>query len=139
EDPSKRHDSLLPFYLRRTSWNMKAEAREGIVACGQPAGAKLKNLFADPKHKNFRYDIISMWREMRYRDSAPLLIDLLQQHDRFWAEQRLQKRWWNDFTNPEQTERRRDIYGDVYAGVCALRALRGPRAKHVLEVAIMAW
>ena len=68
-----------------------------------------------------------------------MLIDLLQQHDRFWAEQRLQKGWWNDFSNPEQTERRRDIYGDVYAGVCALRAFRDPRAKEVLELTRKRW
>jgi hypothetical protein len=139
EDPSKRFDSLLPFYLRRTTWNMKAEAREGIVSCGQPAGARLKDLFADAKHKNFRYDIIRMWRDMGYRESTPLLIDLLKQHDRFWAEQRLQKGWWNDFSNPEQTDRRRDIYGEVYAGVYALRSFRDPRAKEVLELTRKRW
>jgi hypothetical protein len=118
---------------------MKGEARDGIIACGQPAGARLKDLFADPKYRNFRYDIISIWRDMRYRDSAPLLIGLLQQHDRFWAEQRLQKGWWNDFSNPELTNRRRDIYGEVYAGVSALRAFRDPSSKQVLELTRKRW
>jgi hypothetical protein len=80
-----------------------------------------------------------MWRDMGYRESTPLLIDLLKQHDRFWAEQRLQKGWWNDFSNPEQTERRRDIYGEVYAGVYTLRSFRDPSAKEVLELTRKRW
>lgn len=139
-DPSQRYDGLLPFFLARTTWNMKAEARAGIVACGQPAGPRLKDLFANPKHTNFRYEIIHMWRDMGYRESVPLLIDLLKQHDRFWAEQRLQKGWWNDYSHPDQqTDRRRDIYGEVYAGVLALRSFRDPKAKAVLELTRMRW
>jgi hypothetical protein len=140
KDPSRRYDSLLPFFLKRTTWNMKEEAREGMVACGKPAGARLNELFADPKHKKLRYEIIQMWREMGYRENTVLLIDLLKQHDRFWAEQRLQKGWWNDYTNPDQpTDLRRDIYGEVYGAVCALRSFRDPRAKEALEMTRKRW
>ena len=91
EDPGKRYDGLLPFFLKRTTWNMKEEAREGIVACGTTAGERLKGLFTDPKHHSLRSQIIRMWRDIGHREIAPLLIDLLLQHDQFWAGQDLKK------------------------------------------------
>jgi hypothetical protein len=139
EDRGKRLDGLLPFFLNRTTWDMKSEARQGIVGCGKLAGERLKDLFADPKHKNMRYDIIRMWRDTEYREVAPLLIDLLKQHDRFWAEQRLQKGWWNDHTNSKQTLHRQGIYGEVYAAVCTLRSFRDPRAQESLEMTRKRW
>jgi hypothetical protein len=140
EDPLKRYDGLLPFFLARTSWNMASEARTGIVACGQPAGARLKELFFDPKQKNFRSDVIWMWRDIGYRESTPLLIDLLKQHDQFWAGQRMQKGWWNDYSNPEhQTDLRRSVYGEVFAAVSALKSFHDPAAKEVLELTKKRW
>ena len=139
EDAGKRFDALLPFFLKRTTWNMKSEARDGIVGCGETAGARLTDLFGDPKHKRMRQEIIRLWRDMGYRESAPLLIDLLKQHDRFWGEQRLQAGWWNDFTNEELTSRRRDIYGEVYTAVYTLRSFHDPRAKDVLEMTRNRW
>ena len=118
---------------------MKAEARDGIVACKEVAGEKLKDIFSDPKHKRMRYEIFRMWRDMGYREVAPLLIDLLKQHDRFWATQRLEKGWWSDHSNPELTGLRQDIYGEVYAGVFTLRAFRDPKAKEVIEMTRKRW
>ena len=139
EDPENRFAALLPFFLNRTTWNMKAEARDGIAGCGKTAGLNLMKLFADPKHQRFRQEIIRLWRDMGYRESAPLLIDLLKQHDRFWATQDLQAGWWNDFSNGALTERRRDIYGEVYTAAYTLRSFRDPLAKEALELTKKRW
>ena len=139
DDPAKRFDALLPFFLKRTTWNMKAEARQGIVGCGKHAGEKLTEMFGDPKHKRFRHEIISMWRDIGYRDSVPLLTDLLKQHDQFWAKQDLKAGWWNDFSEGALTERRRDIYGEVYAAAYTLRSFRDPRAREALELTRQRW
>jgi len=139
EDPGKRYDGLLPFFLKRTTWNMKSEARVGIVACGAMAGERLKDVFEGPEYSGFRQEIIRMWRDMGYRQVVPLLMDLLKQHDRFWAEQHLQEGWWNDDVASEQTRRRREIYGEVYSGVFALRSFRDARAREVLEMTRERW
>ena len=139
EDPEKRYDGLLPFFLNRTTWDMKEEARDGIVTCGKTAGERLKDLFTDPKHSQARQQIMGMWREMGYRQIAPLLIDLLKQHDRFWAEQHLEKGWWSDDADSERTHRRQDIYGEVYSGVYTLRSFHDPMAKEVLEMTRKRW
>src|SRR4029079_5005435 len=56
ENPNERFEKLLPFYLRRVTWNPKQEARQAIVACGEIAGARLREVFDDPKHARLRYD-----------------------------------------------------------------------------------
>ena len=40
---------------------------------------------------------------------------------------------WNKDVNSDQTQRRRDVYSEVYYSVCALRAFKDPRAKSVIE------
>jgi len=95
----------------------------------------------DPKHKNFRYDIIRMWRDIGLSGehafahrSAPTARSLL---GRATPAEGMVERL---LEIPEhQTDRRRDIYGEVYAGVCALRAFRDPRAKEVLELTRKRW
>ncbi len=139
DDPAKRYDALLPFFLNQTSWDMKAEARDGIVACGDFAGGRLKEVFNDPKRHNLRYTIIRMWRDMGYRPIAPFLIDLLVQHDRFWKDQDLKKGWWNDWSDPKLTRRRQDIYGEVYGAVYTLRSFGDPKAKDALEMTRKRW
>lgn len=139
EDAGKRYDALLPFFLTRTTWNMKEEATEGSVACGATAGERLKTIFTDPKYRNFRSQIIRMWRDMGYREIAPVLIALLKEHDRFWAAQDLKKGWWSDNSNPELTRQRQDIYGEVYAAAYTLRAFRDPKAKDALELTRTRW
>ena len=113
DDPGQRYDLLLPFFLNRTTWGMKSEACDGIITCGATAGAKLKDVFADPRYRDFRQEIIGLWQALGYREVAPLLIDLLKKHDQFWSEQHLQKGWWNEDPGSELTRRRRDIYGEV--------------------------
>lgn len=139
EDAGKRYEALLPFFLANTTWNMKNEATEGIVACGATAGERLKDIFADPKYRHFRTDIMRMWRDMKYREITPVLIELLKEHDQFWAAQDLKTGWSNDTSKPELTNQRREIYGEVYTAAYTLRALRDPKAKDVLELTRARW
>jgi hypothetical protein len=139
EDLGKRYDALLPFFLNRTTWDMKEEAGVGIATCGKAAGERLKDVFTDPTHHNLRSQIIRLWRNMGYRPIAPFLIDLLIQHDRFWAGQDLKKGWWSDESDPELTRRRQDIYGEVYGAVYTLRSFCDPKAKDVLEITRKRW
>jgi hypothetical protein len=138
EDPGKRYDALLPFFLNR-AWGTNGEVYSCIVACGNVAGERLKSVFTDPKHHDLRETIIRMWRDMGYRPIAPVLIDLLIQHDRFWASQDLKKGWWNDWSDPELTKRRHDIYGEVYSAVYTLRSFGDPKAKDALEMTRKRW
>jgi hypothetical protein len=139
EDLEKRYDALLPFFLNRTTWNMKEEASDGIATCGKAAGERLKAVFTDPKHHNLRDNIFHLWRDMGYRPIAPFLIDLLIQNDKFWAGQDLKKGWWSDQSDPELTRRRQDIYGDVYGAVYTLRSFGDPKAKDALEMTRKRW
>jgi hypothetical protein len=138
EDPAKRYDALLPFFLNH-AWGMKGEVYDGMVACGNVAGERLKSVFTDPKHHDLRETIIRLWRDMGYRPVAPILIDLLIQHDRFWKDQDLKKGWWNDWSDPELTKRRHDIYGEVYSAVYTLRSFGDPKAKDALEMTRKRW
>lgn len=138
-DPRERFDNLLPYFLNRTTWNMRSEARSGIVSCGKVAGDRLRSVFSDPKRKQFRQEIILMWRDMGYKESLPLLVELLRKHDRYWAKQKLEKGWWNNDVSSEQTRQRRDVYGEVYYGVCALRAFRDPKVREILETTRDRW
>jgi hypothetical protein len=79
-----------------------------------------------------------MWRDLKYREAVPFLIDLLKKHDRYWATQKLKKGWWSDSANP-QTQQRQTIYGEVYYSVCVLRALGDPRARRVIEATRDRW
>jgi hypothetical protein len=139
EDPGKRYDALLPFFLNHTTWDMKGEIYDGMVACGNVAGERLRSVFTDPKHHDLRDTIIRLWRDMGYRPIAPILIDLLIQHDRFWKDQDLKKGWWNDWSDPELTKRRQDIYGEVYSAVYTLRSFGDPKAKDALEMTRKRW
>jgi hypothetical protein len=139
EDPKQRYERLLPFFLSRQTWNLKSEARDGIVSCGATAGEKLKDIFTDPQKGNLRQTIIQMWQDIGYREVAPLLIDLLKQHDQFWAEQQLQEGWWNKDVGSKQTRQRQNIYGEVYRSVVVLRLFHDENAREVLEMTKKRW
>jgi hypothetical protein len=133
-DPSRRFESLLPHYLNHESWDMKFEARQGIVSCGKIAGEKLVSVFNDPKHKEFRQGIILIWRDMNYTEAVPLLIHLLEEDDHYWAEQNLTNGWRGAVDDSELVIKRRAIYGEVYYSVAALRTFRDPRSKEAIEL-----
>ena len=139
EDPNERFEKLLPYYVKRVTYGMKSEAREGIISCGRTAGEKLVPLFKDPKHKHLRPDIITIWGKIRYKEIVPLLADLLRKHDEFWAKQNLEKGWWNKKVGSDLTRQRRKIYTEVYRAVCTLRVFQDPRAKEALELTSRRW
>ena len=135
----ERLDQLLPYYLNRVTWDMKNEARAGIVSCGSVAGDRLRELFDNPDYAGFRGEIMLMWRDIGYRESVPLLIDLLKTHDAFWAAQVLQTNWWNSDVGSVETGRRRQIYSEVYYAVCALRSFNDPRSLESLTMTRDRW
>ncbi|OHE79876.1 MAG: hypothetical protein A2107_07950 [Verrucomicrobia bacterium GWF2_62_7] len=139
ECPKTRCDKLLPFFLNHTTWNMKSEARAGIISCGKIAGELLSEVFNDPDHSECRVEIIFLWRDVGYRNAVPLLIDLLKKHDEFWAQQDLQKGWWNRDVNSDKTRRRRNIYSEVYYSVCVLRSFKDRMAKDALKITRDRW
>lgn len=138
-DPGARFDALLPYYLKGQSWDNKREARAGIVSCGIIAGERLVAVFNDPARENHRQDIILLWRDVNYTEVAPLLIKLLVEHDKFWARQELTNGWWNAGAGSELTQRRRNIYGEVYYAVSALRSFNDPRSREAIELTKKRW
>lgn len=136
-DPAKRFDALLPFYMAGQTWNSSREARQGIVDCGKAAGEKIVALYQDPKYQNSRQDFISLWKYIGYREAAPLLIKQLEDDDRFWARQKLEKEWRNE-QGPAAAQRSR-IYGETYYAVSALGSFVDPRARDVLEKTKHRW
>ncbi len=138
-DLKERSAKLLPYFLRRCYWNFKFEAGEGLRACGDPAGALLEKCFVDPQYAKLRDDIILNWGNMQYRPAVPILIDLLKQHDTYWATQTLEKGWWNANVGSELTEKRRKIYGEVYYAVCSLRKFHDPQARAAITLTLNCW
>jgi hypothetical protein len=139
KDPSHRLEKLLPFYIKRTTWGVTGEARQGIISCGKVAGKSLLTVFQDSKHKDLRNDIILIWRDIGYKEAVPLLINLLKQHDKFWENQDLKKGWWNRDVGSELTRNRREVYGEIYYAVCALRSFADPRAREAIEITKRRW
>ena len=64
---------------------------------------------------------------------------LLAGHDGYWEGQKLAKGWWNDGSDPALQARRREVYGEVYAAVCALRSFKNPGARDALELTRRRW
>lgn len=139
QDPTIRFENLLPHYINGESWDMHSEIRQGIISCGKIAGERLVSVFQDADHKDLRPAIILIWRDMNYTESAPLLIHLLEDHDRFWAEQKLTNGWWSAAVGSELTRKRQELYGEVYYSVCALRTFRDPKSKKALELTQKRW
>ena len=145
ENPATRIDALLPHYLNRGNWadgnynTRKDEIRNGIIVCGSVAGKKLISVFDDPKHKELRQNIILIWRDMDYTNAAPLLIQLLKNHDQFWAEQTLTNGWRSAGDGSELTQKRRDIYAEVYYSVATLRTFHDPQSKEAIELTQKRW
>src|SRR5207249_3050792 len=127
------------YFLRGQSWSLRPEAQQGLVACGEVAGDLLLEVFRDPEQRKLRERIIQIWGEMEYRGGVDVLIELLREHDRFWEEQRLEPGWWNRDVGSALTERRRDVYGEVYSSVIALGQIGDARAIEVIEKTRRRW
>jgi len=138
-DPKVRIERLLPYYIGGIHWGHESEARQGIISCGKVAGPYLRRFFDNPQHKMLRQDIIRIWGTIKYKDCVTLLINLLKEHDRFWAKQKLEKDWWNSDPNSERRRKRRNIYGEVYYAVAALKEIGDGQAKEAIELTRQRW
>jgi hypothetical protein len=134
EDRRERCAKLLPHFLAGAS-----EARNGLLTCGDEAGKQLTAIFDDPEQRPLRTEIINIWRDLNYRDAVPILVELLKKHDRFWAAQELEPGWWNNDVGSARTAERRDIYGEVYSAVCALKNSKDSRAIETLLLTRKRW
>ncbi len=135
----ERYEKLLPFYLKGMRYGMKQEAKDGIISCGKTGLDNLVNVFKDSKDHNLRQDIILIWYRNGYKESAPILIDLLKQNNKFWENQHLDKNWWNHDLGSELNEKRRGIYGEIYYATSALRSFKDPKAKEAIELTLKRW
>ncbi|MCX7048319.1 MAG: hypothetical protein NTX50_22895 [Candidatus Sumerlaeota bacterium] len=138
-DPGERFARLLPYYKKRFKWDMKSEVKDGIVSCGKTAGEQLRKMFDNPEDKKFRQDIIMIWRDIEYKEAAPLLVDLLNRYDQFWEKQELKQGWWNSDVGSELSGQRRQNYGETYYAVYALRAFKDPGAREAIELTKKRW
>ena len=136
EDPSLRFEGLLPHFLKPEGYS---EIREGIVSCGAVGGEKLIPVFQDPGHQDRRMDIISIWGSMNYRPAVPLLIQVLEEGDRFWAGQTVTNDCWQDQSGSELTLKRRASSGEIYYSVSVLRHLHDPRALEAIAMTKRRW
>lgn len=136
---SKRLESLKPFYLERQTWNMKHEAREAIIACGDDAAPLLIEMFDDPLLSEHRGDIIRLLKEINYREAAPRLIELLELHNEFWRTVPLIDGRWNHGETSEDQKTRSRIHNEVYYGVSALVKLGDARAAPVIRATKRQW
>ena len=139
EDTNERFEKLLPYFLKRNNWNMQFEAKEGILSCGEVAGDYFLKVFDKPEYKNFHQDIILLWRDMKYEKCIPFLINLLEKHDQFWAQQELKTGWWNNNVGTELTRTRREIYIEVYYGINTLRSFHDFTTRDIIELTRKRW
>ncbi len=139
QDVRERFEQILPYYLKRVSWDSKWVAKDGIMSCGDIAGAYFLSNFDDPTLQSFRREIILMWRDLGYSKAAPKLIELLKQHDQFWAEQELENGWWNKNVSSTEAQTRRNIYGEVYYAVAALKSFGDPTARDAIMLTKQRW
>ncbi|HEY3356359.1 MAG TPA: hypothetical protein VGQ83_24120 [Polyangia bacterium] len=138
-DPAVRAQRLASYFVRRVRFGSSPEAEQALIACGPPAGPALLPLFTQPPDAAARTDIIRVWGAIHYGDAVPLLIQLLAEHDRFWASQRLPHGWWNREPDAAATQLRRRVYGEIHQAVTALGAIGDPRARAVLELTRRRW
>lgn len=139
EDNGKIVEELLPYYLARVEWNRRCEARGAILTCGEVAGPYFLDVFENTQKEYLQDDIIKIWARIKYKDCVPLLISLLEEHDKFWAKQKLEKGWWNSDENSERRKKRRQIYGEVYHSVYALKEIGDFSAIPVIELTKDRW
>ena len=136
KDPEERFWHLWP-YFGDTRNPDRITTRDGILSCGTAAGSALRDYFRDSRGV-FRIEILRVWHVLGYREATPLLTELLQQHGQFWTGEHLQRGWWDETANPEQTGRRRETCAEDLEVVRVLRSFNDARAREALT-ATRAW
>jgi hypothetical protein len=136
DDPKLRLEALLPQFLNRPGGG---PANADIIACGTIAGEKLLSIFQDPNYKANRMDIIHTWGNMDYKEAAPVLISLLEEANRFWAQQNAVGGWQAPNDGSDLAQKRRTVTGEVYYSAATLRTLRDPLSKEAIEMTQKCW
>jgi hypothetical protein len=139
EDAGRRVEALLPYFTSRTSSRAYEEAHKAILSAGPVAGPYLLGVYRATTDSNLRQDVIRAWAKVRWAGCVEELTKLLEQHDGFWANQKLEPGWWNKDADSITTQRRRDVYGEVYAAIHALRQVGDPAARDALEMTRRRW
>ncbi|HKF54659.1 MAG TPA: hypothetical protein VKJ45_04415 [Blastocatellia bacterium] len=145
-DKETRIQRLLPFYIKGQAWvadprTQPFEARRGIVSCGEMSAPYLQQVFDDPKLVRLKKDIIDMWGEIGFQGPVYInqLVELLEEHDRFWAGQHLEQDWWNRDYNSKLTVKRRRIYDEVRASVILLGKIGDETAANAVNQTRATW
>jgi hypothetical protein len=145
DEPKDRVKRLVPFFFKRQGWSDGGyEAQKGLVACGEPAGAALLETFDDPAQRNWRVEIMEVWREARCLGCVDRLIRLVKEHNTFWTTQDLKDvqgsaLWWSADTSAELKEKRGVVYHETVCAIRTLGAIADPRARGVLEFTRDMW
>lgn len=139
KDTPERARRLAPYFVKRHWWRGNREAIDGLIACGEVGAKAIQGLFDDPDYYELRDDIIFVWGKTQYKGCVERLVKLLEEHDKFWAGQALKKGWWNKDVSTELTEKRRDIYCEVYDAVIALKEIGDDRATEAIILTKKRW
>jgi|GEM_PF-1341284 len=70
----------------------------------QEAAPFLLGLFNDPEYEACRAYIMDLWAHQKYKGCVDVLIQFLEQQDRFWEKQDFKKRWTADEIGAEPAE-----------------------------------
>jgi len=145
-DPDTRIQRLLPFYIKGQFWaagppTHHFEARRGIVDCRETSAPYLQRLFQDPGLVNLRKDVIDMLGEasIRARIHIMQLIELLEEHDRFWSGQHLEEGWWNNDPDSELTRQRRRLYEEILSSLVTLGKIGDDSAVSAINQTKATW
>ena len=145
-DLQTRIQQLLPFYIEGQAWaaeprTLPFEARRGLVACGEMTAPYLQRLFTDPKLVRLKKDIIDLWEEIGFQGPIYVtqLVEVLKEHDRFWASQHLEQDWWNRDYKSKLTEKRRRIYEEDRSSVILLGKIGDETAANVINQTRATW
>jgi hypothetical protein len=128
EGPSSSQASLLYW-----------EVRKALVASGPGTGPPLRELFDAKRHRDRRLEIIDLWGEVRWPEAAGVLAELLRQHDRFWAREKLTKGWWQKSTESSGAERRREVAYETVHAVRALGRIGDSKAREAIRLTRQRW
>lgn len=139
EDNTKIVEQLMPYYLGKGTSYGRYYALGAIRTCGEAAGPYMVNMFKTTDEDLRRTEIIQMFARIKYKQSADLLINLLEENDKYWAKQKLQKDWWNGDKNTDRNRSRRQIYGETYYSVHALAEIGDLRAVPAIELTKKRW
>jgi len=131
-DAKLRTRKLIPYFFKKDTalwWRTQDEARKGLAACGDAAGAAMMELF-EKVDEGKRQWIIRLWGEVRYRPAVDRLLTLLREGEKFWDACDVKQGWWNDDRRPLRRESQR-WWSEMHYAVESLRKIDDPRTDEI--------